>query len=184
MRRVGPRVGLLDVEATSLEADVGVLVGVGLMDVGGRFRWFYSETPGGERKALESALKALESYHVIVTWSGKGYDLPFIKARALKLRLRVEPITAPLHLDLAEFVRNNLRLARTDLYHVARFFGIKKDIRVEGKDIPSLYLRAIKGDKRAASAIRRHCRDDLEVTRRIYLKLLPLIRAQMPELAL
>ena len=183
-RKVGPRVCLMDVESTGLEADIGRVVGIGLMEEDGKFRWFYSATPKEEARTIRSALEALARYHILLTWSGKGFDLPFLKARALKLKLRVEELLKPTHVDLAEFVRSNLRLARSDLYHVAKFLGIRKDLSVEGMDVPALYLRALNGDRRAASAIKRHCRDDLEVTRRIYLKLLPLLKVQMPELAL
>ncbi|MEM3495578.1 MAG: ribonuclease H-like domain-containing protein, partial [Nitrososphaerota archaeon] len=88
------------------------------------------------------------------------------------------------HLDLAEFVRNYLKLSLVNLYHVARFLDIYKDVSVEGIDVPSLYLKAMKNDRRSAAKIKKHCRDDLEVLRKIYFRILPIIREVRPELAI
>lgn len=182
--RVRPRICFMDLEATALEADVGHLVGAGFMDEGGRFRWFYARTPREEERAVEEAVEYLTRHHIVFTWSGSRFDLPFLATRALRLGLKAEEVFKPTHVDLAEFVRSSLKLAHTSLYHVARFLGIAKDLSVEGIDVPSLYLRAVKGDKRAAAMIKRHCRDDLEVLRKVYLKLLPILREVKPELTL
>jgi len=182
--KVGVRACLIDIESTSLDADIGQLVGVGIMELDGKFKWFYVKKPDDEKKILKRIVDLLGDYHVIFSWSGKGFDIPFLTARALKHRLRAENLYKPIHVDLAEFVKNHLRLCRSDLYHVARFLGIRKDLRVEGFDIPSLYQRAIKGDKRAESAIRKHCEDDLRTTLKILKKILPILKAKSPELVL
>jgi len=183
-RRIKPRACILDIEATALDADIGHLVGAGLMELDGEFRWFYVRRPADEAKILKKVLKEVSAYHIIFTWNGKGFDIPFLISRAIKLKLPAEELLKPVHVDLAEFVRENLRLHRSDLYHVARFLGIKKDLRVEGFDVPSIYLKALRGDREAAKSIEAHCRDDLEVTRKILKRLLPIIRAKQPELIL
>ena len=53
---------------------------------------------------------------------------------------------------------------------------------MEGLDVPALYVKAIRGNKEALSAIKKHCRDDLEVTRKVLKKLLPLIKVKYQEL--
>lgn len=171
-----PRMCIVDTESTALDADVGIFVGGGLMELNGKFSWFYSRNPREEARVLDNFLEKMSGYQVIFTWNGRVFDLPFIVARSIKHGLRVERLYSPLHVDLAEFVKNNLRLTRSDLYHVAKFLNIKKDLSVEGLDIPTLYMRAVKGDKDASLMIKRHCRDDLEVTRMILKKLLPIIR--------
>ena len=178
------RTCILDIESTALDADVGIFVGGGLMELNGKFKWFYSETPRREARVLDEFLEEIAGYEVMFTWNGRIFDLPFIAARSIKHGLRVERLYTPLHIDLAEFVKSNLRLVRSDLYHVAKFLNIKKDLKVEGLDIPALYVKAVKGDKRASSAIKRHCRDDLEVTRNILKRLLPLIRMRYQDLSI
>lgn len=184
MVRRGPRICFLDVESSGLEADVGLIVGVGFMDLEGRFKWLYADEPAREREVLKKALEHLSTHHVFVTWNGGRFDVPFLYSRAIKLRLSLEGIIKSIHFDLAEFIRGHLKLSRMDLYHVAKFLGIRKNISVEGIDVPSLYHEALRGNRRAASRIRNHCRDDLETTRRIFLRVLPMVRAMKPELAL
>jgi len=183
-RRGKPRACILDIEATALDADIGHLVGAGLMELDGEFRWFYVRRPVDETKILKKILKEVSAYHIIFTWNGRGFDIPFLVSRAIKLKLPAEELLKPIHIDLAEFVRENLRLHRSDLYHVARFLGIKKDLRVEGFDVPSIYMKALRGDRGAARSIEAHCRDDLEVTRKILKRLLPILKVKQPELIL
>lgn len=182
--RVKPKVCFMDLESTALEADVGYLVGGGFMDESGRFKWFYSEIPSREKETLSSIIEYMSKHHIVFTWNGSRFDIPFLTARAVKYNLRAELIYKPTHFDLAEFIRSNFRFSLTSLYHVARFFNIVKDVDVEGIDVPSLYLRALRNDRRASVKIRKHCRDDLEVLRTIYLKILPILREVKPELAL
>lgn len=182
--KIKPRICFMDLEATSLDADIGHLVGGGFMDEKGIFKWFYADMPSKEREALSSIIEYMAKNHLVFTWNGSRFDIPFLATRALKHNLRVELIYRPSHLDIAEFVRNHLKLSFVNLYHVARFLNISKDISVEGIDVPSLYLKAVKNDKRAAAKIKKHCKDDLEVLRKIYFKILPILREVRPELAL
>jgi len=175
---------LMDIESTSLDADTGTFVGGGLMELNGSFTWFYSKNPRNEKTALDRFLKRLSKYDIVVTWNGRFFDMPFLTAKALKHGLPVDRLHRLTHIDLAEFVKANLRLVRSDLYHVAKFLNVKKDLSVEGFDVPSLYLKAMKGDRRAASMIKNHCRDDLETTRRVFKKLLPILRVKYPNLML
>ncbi|MEN2975163.1 MAG: ribonuclease H-like domain-containing protein [Candidatus Caldarchaeales archaeon] len=184
VRKIRPKVCFMDLESTALDADVGYIVGGGFMDEKGRFRWFYSDKPINERDTIATIIDYLCKHHIVLTWNGSRFDLPFITARAVKHNLRAELIYKPTHIDLSEFTRSYFKLSFINLYHVARFFNIFKDISIEGIDVPSLYLKAIEGDKRSAAKIKKHCRDDLEVLRRVYFKILPVLREVKPELAI
>jgi len=180
--KVGPRICFLDVEATSLEADVGTTVGIGLMEDDGRFSYISVDRPELEKNRLKNFLERLERHHIIVTWNGKSFDIPFLVSRIIKHGLRVEPLLSAYHLDMAEFVKNNLKLSRTDIFHVSKFLGIRKDVATLGQDVPGLYVKAMKGDRVAVRRIERHCRDDLNALRLIFLKLKPLVKLLKPEL--
>ncbi|MEM0090562.1 MAG: ribonuclease H-like domain-containing protein, partial [Nitrososphaerota archaeon] len=162
-RGAGPRVCFLDVEATSLEADVGTIVGAGIMEDDGKFSYISVDRPELEKNKLEDLLKKLEQYHIVITWNGKSFDIPFLISRAIKHNLKAESLLSIYHLDMAELVRNNLKLSRTDLFHVSKFLGIKKDVKTLGQDVPTLYVKAMKGDKVALRIIKNHCKDDLNV---------------------
>ncbi|MCL7385133.1 MAG: ribonuclease H-like domain-containing protein [Thaumarchaeota archaeon] len=181
-KKSGPSICFLDIEATSLEADVGTMVGAGIMEDDGKFSYISVNRPELEKDKLDELLEKLEQYHIVVTWNGKSFDIPFLISRTVKHNLKVEPLLSIYHLDMAELVRNNLKLSRTDLFHVSKFLGIKKDVTTLGQDVPALYVKAIKGDRAAVRLIKSHCKDDLNVLRLIFLKLKPLVKALKPEL--
>lgn len=169
---------LLDIETSSLEADAGVVVGVGLIDEKGESHYLESRRSGEERELLVRLVKRLDAYSMIVTWNGRSFDLPFLVTRMLKHRLDPRPILGKEHLDLAELVKFRLRLTFTYLDHVCEFFGIEKKRNPMGMDVPGLYLRALEGDRMALGRIKEHCLDDLRATRKLYLLLGPLLQAQ------
>lgn len=179
-----PRIVFMDIETTSLDADSGILIGVGLAKNGGKPDFLFIERPEDEPRLIKEALRRIKDCNILITWHGKSFDIPFLVARTLKFGEDASSLSSMIHLDLAEFVRNNLRLGRTDLYHVSKFLGFGKDIEVTGLDMPRLYLSVLKKDRRAKAAIRKHCLDDLKATGVVFNKLRPLIRAQKPELLL
>jgi uncharacterized protein len=171
---------ILDIETSSLEADAGVIVGAGLMSEEGKSEYFQARKTTEEKPLLTKLLKRLESFDVIVTWSGRGFDIPFLTTRLLKHKMDPRPILRKLHLDLNEVVKSRLRLTFTYLDHVCEFFEIKRDRGPMGLDVPHLFMRGLEGDEEALGSIRNHCLDDLRVTREVFLKLRPLIEQQLP----
>ncbi len=176
---MAPRIVILDLETSSLTADGGIIVGAGLMTEAGRGEYLESKRTVEERKLLTGLLKRLGSYDVIVTWSGRGFDIPFLTTRLLKHSLDPRPVIGMMHLDLNEVVKSRLRLTFTYLDHVCDFFQIKRDKGPMGLDVPHLYVRALEGDGKALKSIRDHCMDDLQATRQVFLKLRPLLEGQL-----
>jgi uncharacterized protein YprB with RNaseH-like and TPR domain len=170
---------ILDLETSSLEADVGIIVGAGLMTEQGKSEYFQAKKTIEEKPLLSRLLKRLDSFDVIVTWSGRGFDIPFLTSRALKHDLDPRPLLRKMHLDLNEVVKSRLRLTFTYLDHVCDFFGIKRDKGPMGLEVPGLFVRALEGDETALKSIRDHCMDDLRVTREVFLRLRPLLEGQL-----
>ena len=172
-----PKVVILDIETSSLEADAGIMVGAGLMPESGPGEYVGVRRTAEEKTILSRLMSRLSSYEVIVTWNGRGFDLPYLTTRLLSHGLDPRPLTGKRHVDLNEIVRSRLRLTFTYLDHVCDFFGIPKKKGPMGMDVPQLYLRAQEGDGKALRAIREHCLDDLEATRKVYLRLKPLLES-------
>src|SRR6266705_2081558 len=177
--RMAPRIVILDIETSSLEADAGIVVGTGLLPETGKSEYFEAKRTDQEKGLLVKLLKRLEAYDVIVTWSGRGFDTPFLTTRLLKHGLDPLPLLGKMHLDLNEVVRSRLRLTFTYLDHVCDFFGIKREKGPMGLEVPQLFVKALEGDETALKSIRDHCLDDLKVTREVFLKLKPLIENQL-----
>ena len=169
------KVVILDIETSSLEADGGILVGAGLLPEHGRSDYFQVKRTTDEKDALVKLTRRLESYDVVVTWNGRSFDIPFLTTRLLKNNLDPRPVASKRHIDLNEVVKSRLRLTFTYLDHVCDFFGIAKKKGPMGMDVPQLYVRALEGDGKALGTIKEHCLDDLQATRKVYLRLKPLL---------
>ena len=173
------KVAVLDIESTSLEADAGILIGAGLISDAGRREYLEAKRSSEEKSLLEKLRKRLESFDVLVTWNGRSFDLPFLTTRFMKHGLDPRPILRKSHIDLADIVKSRLRLTFTYLDHVCDFFEINRKKGPMGLDVPHLYVRALEGDRKALTAIREHCLDDLHATRQVFLKLRPLLEQQL-----
>ncbi len=170
---------ILDIETSSLEADAGIIVGAGLMSEDGRSEYFQARKTNEEKPLLTKLLQRLEAYDVIVTWSGRGFDIPFLTSRLLKHQMDPRTVLSKMHLDLNEVVKSRLRLTFTYLDHVCEFFQIKRDRGPMGLEVPQLFVKALEGDEGALRSIRDHCLDDLRVTREVFLRLRPLVEGQL-----
>jgi len=166
-------------ETSSLEADAGIIVGAGLMSEEGKGEYLQAKKTSEEKALLTKLVKRLESFDVMVTWSGRGFDIPFLTSRLLKHKMDPRPVLRKLHLDLNDVVKSRLRLTFTYLDHVCEFFEIKRDRGPMGLEVPQLFVRALEGDQEALESIRNHCLDDLRVTREVFLILRPLLEQQL-----
>jgi uncharacterized protein len=173
------RIGILDIETSSLEADAGIILGAGIMTEEGKSEYLQARKTSEEKSLLAKLLKRLESFDVIVTWSGRGFDIPFLTTRLLKHKMDPRLMMRKMHLDLNDVVKSRLRLTFTYLDHVCDFFEIKRDKGPMGLEVPQLFVKALEGDEKALQSIRDHCLDDLRVTREVFLKLRPLVEAQL-----
>jgi uncharacterized protein len=173
------KVVILDIETTSLEADAGTLVSVGLMSDVGHGEYLEAKRTSEERSLLLKLAKRLESYDVMVTWNGRSFDVPFLTTRLMKHGIDPRPILRKSHIDLADVVKGRLRLTFTYLDHVCDFFQIDRKKGPMGLDVPHLYVRALEGDRKALLSIREHCLDDLRATRQVFLRLKPLLEQQL-----
>ncbi len=169
------KVLILDIETSSLEADGGIIVGAGLIPEKGQAEYFQVKRTADEKEVLTKLAKRLEGCDVIVTWNGRSFDIPFLTTRLLKQNMDPRLVAAKRHIDLIEVVKSRLRLTFTYLDHVCDFFGIAKKKGPMGMDVPQLYVKAQEGDRKALGAIKEHCLDDLEATRKVYLRLKPLL---------
>lgn len=165
----------LDIETSSLEADAGIIVGAGVMSEAGQSEYFQARNTKDESPLLTKLLTRLNSSSMIITWSGRGFDIPFLTTRLLKHSMDPAPLLEKTHLDLNEVVKSRMRLTFTYLDHVCDFFDIKRNKGPMGLEVPHLYVKALEGDNTALKAIRDHCLDDLRVTREVFLKLKPLL---------
>ncbi|RLF11589.1 MAG: hypothetical protein DRJ69_01735 [Thermoprotei archaeon] len=180
-----PNEVILDIETTGLEPDIYRVVAIGLMDAEtgeADIIFVECERDEDEGAAIERAAEALFRAERVFTWRGKGLDLPFLMARALRHGLDLSWLPGR-HLDLAEVVRwffvgwKDIKKTPS-LDRMCEFlFGYKRKLRLRGRDIPDLYERWQGGDGGARETIVEHLREDLEMTRMVLGRLRPYVEA-------
>lgn len=169
-------IAFLDIETTSLDAFTGMIVGFGLVDESGKEYFILSEGDRDEARVIRRLLDKLQKFKVIITWNGKKFDFPFIVTRALRSNVDASKLYLYRHLDLIEFARYNMAIDHASLERVCRFFEISKNHDISGQSIPQLYLKYLRGDKKAEVLIKTHCLDDLRALRAFYQKVKPYLR--------
>lgn len=94
----------IDTETTGLSGGTGTLafvVGVGAFDSANHFnvRQYFLRNPNEEGALLLHLSETLDQYDSVVSFNGRGFDLPLLKTRFTLAKMRPKILTAP-HLDL------------------------------------------------------------------------------------
>lgn len=158
---------LLDIETTALTADLGVILcACGKDDKGREFTYRIDQMSprswkkglrGNDRAIIVELARELSEYDVIVAHNGVGFDLPFIRSRALYWGLdRVPDVKV---VDPLKVLWEKFRLKRNSLGAVSDFIGSldKKD----PLDM-SLWVNVVlNGNKNALNQIVHHCQSDV-----------------------
>ena len=173
------RIGIFDLEATATDCS-GFIVGYGLMDEDGSFKHRFLDgktVDAGEKDLLIFLREDLSKYSVIIGHYIRRYDFPLIISRCLLRNVNPLGLLQIRKIDTWEIAQNFLLMPsyHNTLEDLCRFFGITKNISLQGSDMPSLYMRAVQGDKTSLNTIAEHCRDDVTATFHLYNKLKILI---------
>ncbi len=154
----------LDTETTGLSGGTGTyvfLVGIGFQTKDGfRVQQFFLQDPGEESAFLTGISGALSGFRGIVTYNGKSFDIPLLKAR-----YAMNGLTAPFgtlgHIDLLPLARRlwkyrlthrNLGILETEILGMNR-----TDDEIPGWMIPELYIDYCRnGDARSMKGVFYH----------------------------
>lgn len=142
------RAAFIDTETTGLAGGTGTLpflVGAGTFDADGSFvvRQYFLRSPDEEPAMLLHLAEALDQCEAIVSFNGRGFDLPLLTTRFTLVRMFPHLLTAP-HLDLLTPARRiwRSRLESCSLssleYHILDVHRDQADI--DGSLIPQLYF--------------------------------------------
>jgi len=144
---LGARPAFLDTETTGLAGGAGTLLfltGVGIWDGAGlTVHQVFLRDPGHELAALRHLDDLLSSATGLVTFNGRGFDVPLLQTRFILNRLAPRWAALP-HLDLLAVARQlwrdhlpsrRLGVLETEILHVTR-----AEADIDSALIPMLYL--------------------------------------------
>lgn len=158
----------LDIETTGLAPEHTTLYLIGALwfdDDYIRIRQWLNENGREEREILADFLTFSDAFTHLVHFNGLGFDLPYLKQKALQHSLDFRLDTGFRHTDLFRAIRPYRKLLGTDslkLAVLADYLGMKREDRHSGKDLIRLYQRyAAKPDRETESILLLHNHDDL-----------------------
>jgi uncharacterized protein YprB with RNaseH-like and TPR domain len=167
-----PRVLLLDIEATNLNANFGFMLCIGykfmhekkvhVLDIA---EYAVKGDPTNDRELARAFAKVYATADMSVGWYSSKFDVPYINSRLLHHRL---PKLAPIrHKDGWRIARQHLKLNSNRLASVCAFLGIGEKTPLSGP----IWIKAQAGDRKALRYIIKHCRVDVLVLEEAYKRL-------------
>lgn len=172
------RVGFLDIEASNLQADFGLMLTWCIYDPTTKAIWedslrsgdFTDELGKEDKRIVQSCVDCISTFDRIVTYYGRGFDVPFIRTRALHNGVKFVPYGAVNHTDLYFAAKYKLKLSSNRLENVCRnLLGKTQKTRIENK----YWLAAQRGNNKALSYVLDHNRKDVLDLEKAYNKLSP-----------
>jgi len=129
-----------------------------------------------EREALESLASALRQSKRVVTWNGRGFDMPLLGLRALRLGVDWSfwrgmshrygnYKQALIHHDLMDLLGDQGGVRAMPMDGVARLLGLPGKHDISGKDVARVWLEEGGRDR-----VAHYCQEDVVTTYLIYLR--------------
>jgi DNA polymerase elongation subunit (family B) len=128
----------------------------------------FKATPMDDTLIIQKAMEVMDSADVVVTWYGKGHDLPFLNSRLARIGLYLDPKIR--HVDLIDVAKKQLRLSSNSLNNVAKFFGVEQKSSVSHK----LWADCWQGNYDSLLEMTEYCKQDCNVLEQVYHKMLAL----------
>ena len=166
-------IGYLDIETTGLKANVDIMLSWAiktrdkdevLSDVIKKSEVFNGKY---DYRIVKSLIKALNKYDLIMTYYGTGFDVPFMRTRALDHNLQFPKFRNLSHKDIFYLVRSKLQLTRSSLKTATQFLGIDCKTNLD----PRVWRDARYGNKKALKYVFDHNVADVEILEDLHKKI-------------
>jgi uncharacterized protein YprB with RNaseH-like and TPR domain len=169
----GTKIGYLDIETTGLKANVDIMLSWAiktrdkdevLSDVIKKSEVFNGKY---DYRIVNSLIKALNKYDIIMTYYGTRFDVPFSRTRALDHGLEFPKFRTLSHKDIYYLVRSKLQLTRSSLKTATQFLGIDGKTNLD----PRVWRDARYGNKEALKYVFDHNVADVEILEDLHKKI-------------
>jgi uncharacterized protein YprB with RNaseH-like and TPR domain len=163
----------VDLETLGLNGQSPIfLVGMVGLDADGRVycRQLLAREPEEERAAIAIAAQALESVRLLVSYNGRGYDLPLLRSRAAHFGIAIPEPAAHVDMLLEAKRRYGRKLTNCRLQTLEEHVcGRCREDDVPSNRIPGVYRRFVKtGDATQLRRVIHHNLLDLATTAELF----------------
>lgn len=164
------KIGYLDIEASDLNANWGMMLSWcikyrgdknirrGVINKKEIFDYKF------DKRILEELMEELKNVDIVVTYYGTGFDLPFLRTRAMYYDIKFPAFGSIYHWDLYYKVRSKIKTHRKSLEVVTKFLGIEGKTHLE----PDMLFRAQFGDPKALKELLHHNDEDVIILERLH----------------
>lgn len=159
------RVGYLDIESSNLDADFGIMLCYCIKVEGEKTilgRHLTEEEALNKKEPDKQLVKELiddlSSFNLIYTYYGTGFDLKFIRTRAVANHLRFPVFGSISHKDVYYIIKNKFKLHRSGLETACNeLIGRTLKTHFDG----NTWRHAVQGKQKALAWIFDHCKRDV-----------------------
>ena len=170
------KIGFLDIEASNLKADFGIVFSYCIKEENGKILERIVSTKELNRGIYDKALigqlcSDIRTFDRIVVYFGTDnrFDLPFLRTRAVFWEADFPIFKEIKVLDLYPVIKRKFQLHRNRLETACDFFGIpSKAHRLK----PDIWFKAMTGQKDALNWILKHNREDVQSLEALYHKVI------------
>lgn len=121
-----------------------------------------------DKRIIKSLMKCLRKADIIVGYNSTNFDNKFLRTRCIEHDIPFFTYGQVRHQDVYYMAKSKLATHRKSLKAVSEFLGVagKTNVNIE------VWARAMRGDKEALQEVLEHNIADVEVTWKVYQKLL------------
>ena len=139
---------------------------------------FYSDYSHGHEETVRAAHKLLSEADIVVTYNGDRYDIKRLNNEFLQLGMA--PPKPFRSIDLFKTNRSQFDLPSRKLDYIAQATGVGSKVSHTGFQ---LWIDCMEGDPEAWTLMQEYNEEDVRLTERLYIKLLPWL-ANVPHMAM
>src|SRR4030067_1297463 len=169
----GYKIGYLDIETQhSFGADYGVLLSWCIKEKDGDIkssiitkRELFEEE--FDKRLVKECLDELKNYKIIVGYYSEGFDIPFLRTKALHYDFDFPGYGELYHWDLYYTAKYKLKLSKYSLANVCDYLNISGKTPLDRET----WNRAGYGDKRALERVLEHNKADVIITEKLHNKI-------------
>lgn len=170
----GLKIGVLDIEADGLKADFSTMLTWCIKDLDGKIHYDVVTKAdlfagNADKNIVESLVTRLKDYSIIIGYYSTGYDLPFVRTKAMHFGYEFPGYGELYHFDLYYTVKSKLCLSRKSLDSACDYLGIKGKTPLDKE----IWRQAKYGNSQALKGVLEHNMGDVEITEQLYKRLIP-----------